>query len=140
MATVRFAAGELPGRLLPANAFVHAPHPQGLTVRGIDGGGNAASRGHREKAPVRVQRGRAVVLIGPERSDVPLPRLFQRLEIRRVDLVEGGVSRAPRVRAPVPPFSGRVAPHQGGGLRSPTGLGEGGERAAMELLAREARL
>src|SRR5581483_6408450 len=56
--------------------------------------------------PVRVERRRAEVLVLAART--PPPRDLQRVEVARVDLIEIGVARTPRVGAPVAPLAGLV--------------------------------
>jgi hypothetical protein len=82
------AAGELARRLLPADALIEAIHPERFAVRRIDRERDSARRRDGEQAAVRVQRRGAVVLVVAERGRAPLPRDGERIEVRRVDLIE----------------------------------------------------
>ena len=106
------APGELARRLLPADAFVHPPHPERLAVLGIERRSNATRGGDGEQAAVRVERRRAIVLVLTEGPGVPLPGDLQLAEVRRVDLIERRVARAPGVGAPVAPLARHVAAHE----------------------------
>src|SRR3954462_11895926 len=103
------APRELAWRLLPAEALVEAPMPERLAGARIDCGGDAVGRRDGEETSIRVERSRAIVLVLAKLARVPLPRDLKVGEVRRVDLREGRVARAPRVGAPEAPLAGRVA-------------------------------
>src|SRR6476646_10874441 len=103
------AAGELARCLLPANALVETPVPERLAVGGIDRGGDATRRRDGEESPIRVQRCGAIVLIVAELARVPLPRDLERAKIRRINLSERRIARAPCVGTPVSPLAGRIS-------------------------------
>src|SRR5689334_3634590 len=104
--------GELTRRLLPADSFVHPPLPEGLAGGGVDGECLTTRRRDGEEATIRIERRRTIVLVVSVLASVPRPRDAQRVEVRRVDLIERGVPRAPRVSAPVAPLTGGVTAHQ----------------------------
>ena len=103
------AARELPRRFLVADAFIELPRPQRLAALGIDRVGVAPRRRDREQPAVGIERRRPVVLVLAVDRRVPAPLHLQRVEVRRVDLIERRVARAPGVSAPVAPLARRVA-------------------------------
>ena len=111
------ASGELARRLLPANALVDPPLPDGLS------GGRIDRRTPLRRlvatvirSSIREERRRSIILILAVLARVPLPRDLERIEVGGVDLIERRVARAPRIGAPIAPFAGLVAAHQLGAL------------------------
>jgi hypothetical protein len=106
-----------------------AVHPQRLAVSGSIAIVDATRGGDGEQATVRVQRRGAVVLVGSERAGVPLPGHLERIEVRRVDLVERRVARAPRIGRPSTATRrarcrarGAIEPSVGLSARRPAGM------------------
>ncbi len=111
------ASRKLTRRLLPADPFFHPIRPQLLPRFRVDRHHVTLGARHREQSAVRIQRRRAVVLVGPELlAALPLPAHLQLGEVVGIDLIERRITRAPLVGAPVAPLPIGVAARHRRGL------------------------
>src|SRR5207237_818548 len=107
------ASGELARRLLPADAFIHRPLPERVARLRIERERLAACRRDGEEATPCVQWRRSVVLVvAIVLAAFPTPLHLERIEVRGVDLVGGGIARTPCIGAPVAPLERRVATNE----------------------------
>ena len=94
-------------RDVAALAFVEAVHPQRLAGGPVDGRDVAPLAGRGVEHPADHQRRRLVVEVdaGAEVVRPPPPRDLEVGDVVAVDLIEGRVLGAPRIRAVVPPLA-----------------------------------